>query len=70
MALSKPTDIDRLKLSIDNTREEEPTISIQFITESPVSSRLTQIVLKNDGNPFESNDWNRLISIAEGNPGT
>lgn len=29
---------------------------------------ISSITLRNNGRPFDSNDWNRLRKIAEGNP--
>ncbi|RUS35028.1 hypothetical protein BC938DRAFT_476673 [Jimgerdemannia flammicorona] len=45
------------------------TISIKFLTSGGTHEKSKfQIIFKNDGHPFRLEDWNRLKSIAEGNP--
>lgn len=51
-------------------------VQILFTTDSPVKTeepnlkgKCTRLIIKNNGMPFRPEDWARLKSIAEGNPG-
>jgi hypothetical protein len=39
-----------------------------YQVQSPTSTKLQTIVMKNNGKPFSDEDWIRLCKIAEGNP--
>jgi Protein of unknown function (DUF3684) len=53
---------------IQNSNDASATIAEIHISTSDTSQMVTHVMYRNNGTPFQTEDWNRLIKIAEGNP--
>jgi hypothetical protein len=51
---------------------DENAMAVEIIFEETVVAEqaptVNSVILRNNGRPFDKNDWNRLKKIAEGNP--